>query len=153
LLIDSDFQFDPKDVWKILAFKNDYDIVLGRKVNRKDGFFRNFLSNSFNFILRKAFNVCYRDMDSGLRLFNRKSLEQISEKVEILKFFTAEFVIRAHYKGFKIKEVDVEHFSRVNGKSRVFSFPKILFVIIRELLAIFYLKYDFFKDSKKYENY
>jgi glycosyltransferase involved in cell wall biosynthesis len=102
-LVDSDFQFNPKDFWKLFGYINQYDIILGIKEKRQDGLLRLLLSKIFNLILRILFKVPYSDMDTGFRLINKKCIDKVLNEVHLLKCFTAEFVIRSYFHGFKIK--------------------------------------------------
>src|SRR3989344_1571623 len=111
----------PRHGWIFLVDSDyQYDIVLGRKVNRKDPLHRIILSKGFNFLLRLLFNVPYRDMDTGYRLINRKALDAVVNDIHCLKYFTSELVIRAHFQGFRIKEVPVMHCKRKKGSTNVF---------------------------------
>ncbi|MBS3110768.1 glycosyltransferase family 2 protein [Candidatus Woesearchaeota archaeon] len=141
-LVDSDYQFEPRDFWKLLPYAGQYDIVLGRKVNRKDPLHRIILSKGFNFLLRLLFNVPYRDMDTGYRLINRKALDAVVNDIHCLKYFTSELVIRAHYQGFRIKEVPVMHFKRKKGSTNVFPIRRIPSVVMEELVGLLKLRMD-----------
>jgi glycosyltransferase involved in cell wall biosynthesis len=141
-LVDSDYQFDPHDFWKLLPYTGKYDIILGKKVKRKDPVYRITLSKGFNFLLRCCIGVPYRDMDTGYRLIRKKVIGHVIKDIHCLKYFTSELVIRAHYKGFKIKEVPVEHFERKGGSTNVFPIRRIPFVILEELTGLMKLRLD-----------
>ena len=87
-LVDSDYQFNPKDFWKLLPYINKYDIILGIKAKRKDPLYRIILSKGFNFLLRLFFKVPYVDMDTGFRLINKKVLDKTMDQIHCLKYFT-----------------------------------------------------------------
>jgi glycosyltransferase involved in cell wall biosynthesis len=135
-LVDSDNQFDPKDFWKLWAYREEYDIVLGRKIRRKDGLLRSFLSIGYNFLIRSFLKVSFRDVDTGFRLIRKVCLSNHSYKVKHLQFFTAEFVVRAFLGGAKVMEVPVQHFSRENGRTNIFYLRKLPGIIFVELLGI-----------------
>lgn len=138
-LVDSDYQFDPADFWKLLPYTDEYDIVLGKKVKRNDPFYRIVLSKGFNFLLRLFFGMPYRDMDTGFRLINRKVLKLVG-RIHCLKYFTSELVARAYCEGFKIMEVPVAHFKRKKGSTNVFPVRRIPLVVVEELIGLFRLK-------------
>lgn len=149
-LIDSDYQFDPKDFWKLAPYMDKFDIILGKKENRADGYYRLIIARFYNFLLRILFGVNYTDMDTGFRLIRAKCIRENMEKVNCLSFFTAEFVIRSHYSGFKIKEVPVGHLKRQGTESNVFPFKKIAYFAIREFYKVFRFYYIFrIKESHK----
>jgi glycosyltransferase involved in cell wall biosynthesis len=141
-LVDSDYQFEPDDFWRLLPYAKTHDVILGKKVDRKDPFYRIVLSKGFNFLLRVFFGVPYRDMDTGYRLIKKKALKKVVGDIHCLKYFTSELVIRAHYKGFKIKEVPVRHFERKKGSTNVFPIRRIPFVVLEELVGLIRLRMD-----------
>ncbi len=141
-LVDSDYQFDPIDFWKLIPHMKRYDIILGKKERRRDPIYRIWLSKGFNFLLRLLFNVPYRDMDTGFRLLNKKVLDAVVKDIHCLKYFTSELVIRSNKKGYKIKEVPVIHFKRKKGSTNVFPIRKIPFVVVEELVGLFKLYSD-----------
>lgn len=135
-LVDSDNQFDPHDFWKLWSKIDQYDVLLGKKNNRKDGSLRLFLSKGYNLILKTLFSIKYEDIDTGFRLFKRSVSNELSPKVKHLGFFTAEFVIRAHDSGYKIIEIPVRHLKQETRSSNIFHIKKLPFIIFRELKNI-----------------
>ena len=144
LLVDSDYQFDPKNIWRLLPYTKDYDVILGLKVKRKDPFYRIVLSKGFNFLLRVFLKVPLKDMDTGFKLIKKEVVREVVKEVGVLSYFTSEFVVRSYYKGFKIVEVPVTHWKREGGNSNVFPVRKIPSVVIKELIAL----YKFNKEIK-----
>ncbi|GAG22727.1 unnamed protein product, partial [marine sediment metagenome] len=138
-LVDSDYQFNPKDFWKLLPHINKYDIILGIKAKRKDPLYRIILSKGFNFLLRLFFKVPYVDMDTGFRLINKKVLDETMDQIHCLKYFTSELVIRSHFKNFKIKEIPVTHYKRKIGSTNIFSIKSIPRVVLEEMKGLFKL--------------
>lgn len=139
-LVDSDYQFDPADFWKLLPYTSEYDLILGKKVKRRDKLHRIALSKGFNFLLRQFFNVPFIDMNTGFRLINRKVLDSVLRDIHCLKYFTSELVIRAYYQNFRIKEVPVTHLEREKGKSNIFPIRRIPSVIVEEFTGLCKLK-------------
>lgn len=135
-LADSDNQFDPHDFWKLWPHRERNDIILGIKNNRRDGLLRLFLSRVYNLILRILFGVRYIDMDTGFRLFRKNVADEIAPDVHRLGFFTAEFVIKSHDKGYRIMEIPVKHFKPEARASNVFHMNKLPGIIARELRSI-----------------
>ncbi|MBU2633768.1 MAG: glycosyltransferase family 2 protein [Nanoarchaeota archaeon] len=144
LLVDSDYQFDPKNFWKLLPYTRDYDIILGLKVRRKDPFHRIILSKGFNFLLRFFLKVPLKDMDTGFKLIHKSVLKKVLKDVNVLNYFTSELIIRSYYEGFKIIEVPVSHWKRQGGSSNVFPMIRIPKAILEELIAL----YKFNKELK-----
>lgn len=144
LLVDSDYQFDPKNLWKLLPYIKDYDVILGLKVKRKDPMHRIILSRGFNLLLRLFFKVKFRDMDTGFKLINKRVIKKVLGDVGVLSYFTSELVIRSYYEGFRIVEVPVSHWKREGVGSNVFPIKRIPSVILEELISL----YKFNKEMK-----
>lgn len=147
-LVDSDYQFDPIDFWKLYRHIGTYDIILGKKVKRKDPFYRIILSKGFNFLLRLTFNVPFWDMDTGFKLISKKAIKDVLKDVRHLSYFGSEFVVRSYFKGYKIIEVPVIHHKRKKGSSNVFPIRKIPLVIMDELMGLYKLNKEL-KNKKR----
>ena len=142
-IVDSDYQFAAIDFWRLEPHRRDHDIILGRKAPRKDPFYRVWLSAVYNQLMRWAFNVPYRDMDTGFRLIRRTALEQLAGQVCHMCFFTAEFVLRAHYAGYKIIEVPVPHYERKIGSTTIFFIGSLFGLCLKSFLGLLSLRREF----------
>jgi glycosyltransferase involved in cell wall biosynthesis len=119
-IVDSDYQFAPVDFWRLEGHRGESDVILGIKTPRRDPPHRLLLSKGYNILLRAAFDLPYQDMDTGFRLVRRTALTHLAPQVRHMSFFTAEFVIRAHFEGYRIKQVPVRHYARPTGGTRIF---------------------------------
>ena len=135
-LVDSDHQFNTHDFWKLWPYIGEYDIILGKKTNRKDGSLRSFLSKGYNLLLKVIFKAPYEDMDTGFRLFKKSLANELAPSVGNLGYFTAEFVIKSNDRGYKILEVPVEHLKQEMRSSNIFHIKKLPFIIGKELIGI-----------------
>ena len=135
-VVDSDYQFAAIDFWRIEPLRDRYDIIMGIKKPRKDPFYRIFLSWGFNVLLRFFFKVPYRDMDTGFRLYSKHVAEDVSSRVRFMSFFNAEFVIRAHFKGYKIAEVPVKHYARKVGSTTIFYISRLFAICFYQFIGI-----------------
>jgi glycosyltransferase involved in cell wall biosynthesis len=142
-VVDSDYQFAAIDFWRLQGFRSTADIVLGIKSPRKDPFYRVWLSWCFNFLLRLVFKVPYRDMDTGFRLFKRPIAEEITPQIRHFSFFTAEFVVRAHYAGYRIQEVPVHHYARKIGSTSIFFISSLFWICFEQFFALLRMKREF----------
>jgi glycosyltransferase involved in cell wall biosynthesis len=142
-VVDSDYQFAAIDFWRLEPYRRSDDIILGVKSPRRDPFYRVWLSSGFNFLLRMFFNVPYRDMDTGFRLMRRSAVEEISPQICHLSFFTAEFVVRAHYAGYRIREVPVHHYARKIGSTTIFFVSSLFWICFRQFVGILRMKQEF----------
>jgi len=139
-IVDSDYQFAAIDFWRLEPYRRSYDVILGMKAPRKDPLYRIILSKGYNFLLRLFMKVPYRDMDTGFRLIRRDIANEIAPDIKHMSFFTAEFVIRAHYKGYKIIEVPVPHYARKIGTTTIFYISKLFMICLRQFIGIIRLR-------------
>src|SRR5215510_6127258 len=144
-IVDSDYQFAAIDFWRLEPHRKTHDVILGMKSPRKDPFYRIFLSRGYNWLLRLFFKLPYRDMDTGFRLIRRSVAEKIAPDVKHMSFFTAEFVIRAHYAGYHILEVPVHHYARKIGNTTIFFISSLFLICVRQFMGILSLKKEFKK--------
>lgn len=142
-IVDSDYQFAAIDFWRLEPHRKTHDVILGMKSPRKDPFYRVFLSRGYNFLLRLFFNLPYRDMDTGFRLIRRSVAERLAPEVKHMSFFTAEFVVRAHYAGYKILEAPVHHYARKIGSTSIFYVSKLFMICIQQFIGILRLRKEF----------
>lgn len=146
-VVDSDYQFAVIDFWRLEPCRKDYDIVLGMKSPRKDPLYRVILSKGYNFLLRNLLHVPYRDMDTGFRLIKRQVANEISHDVKYMSFFTAEFVVRSHYKKYKIIEIPVPHYARKIGSTSIFYISHLFVICLHQLIGIFRLRRELFRKK------
>lgn len=143
-IVDSDYQFAAIDFWRLNEYRKDYDIILGMKAPRKDPMYRIILSKGYNFLMRLFLKVPYRDMDTGFRLIRRDIANELAPYVRYMSFFTAEFVVRAHYKGYRILEVPVPHYARKIGSTSIFYISKLFMICLHQFIGLFRLRKELF---------
>jgi glycosyltransferase involved in cell wall biosynthesis len=142
-VVDSDYQFAVIDFWRLEQHRDAYDLILGKKSPRKDPLYRVLLSKGYNLLLRLFFGVPYKDMDTGFRLIRKSVADELAPQVKFMSFFTAEFVVRAHYAGYRIVEVPVPHYARKIGSTSIFYISKLFVICFRQLIGIFRMKAEF----------
>ncbi|MFA5075461.1 MAG: glycosyltransferase family 2 protein [Candidatus Babeliales bacterium] len=143
---DTGLKNDPKDFWKLYKNKEKFDLIVGRKLNRKDQFYRKLLTNGYNFFIRKyfGFNNIY-DSDSGFRLFNKKVVEKVFKKDLFFKnLIGSEIVLRAVLQDLKYCEVPISYFQR-QGVSRGMPVKKIPKIILGSFSNLARLKREFWE--------
>ena len=150
---DSSGKHDPDDFWKLIQYINEYDIVSGYKVNRKDPFYRIVMTRVFNTLVNIYFGTHFNDIDSGFKLIKRDAINSIIDDEWIQKaLISFEIMIRLYYKGYKIKEVPVSHKARENGESRGLPLKTIPKVIVEVLSNFKKIKKDVLKYKKDMSN-
>ena len=131
---DAGKKFNFNDFWKLYTDAENYDLVSGVRVNRKDQKYRIILTYFLNLFLKITINSNFKDIDSGFKIFNKKKLlEVLSSKILNTDFLSAEICLKFQYKKFRYKEVEVDYFQR-NEVSKALPIYKIPSLIISFLL-------------------
>ncbi len=137
---DSDGQYYPEDFWKLYPHARDYDMVIGRKLNRNEPLHRIILARGFHLLAKALIGVPLTDMDCGFRILRREIIDAILPEVGVLPYsFWAEFTILAWRHGYRILEVPVSHRNRLAGVTTIYKpkdLPKIVLREIRGLLLL-----------------
>ncbi len=108
-----DYQYAPKELLTMAqGIDNNYDFVIGHRVNRNDPPRRKLQSKFYNAMLRIFYGNRHKDVNS-IKLFKSKILKQIKLK-STTAFVDAEFVIRSDKAGFKVIEIPIEHLPRLS---------------------------------------
>jgi glycosyltransferase involved in cell wall biosynthesis len=116
---DSGRKHDPHDFWRLYGKISDYDLIVGRKTNRKDQLYRQLLTRSYNLYLRTYFGLeGVYDADSGFKLFNQKVVEGVFKKgMQFKGLMGSELVLRTIFLGLRYTEVPVSYALR-EGESK-----------------------------------
>lgn len=114
--MDGDGQFDIHDLERLLPLATDEDhIVTGYREQRRDPFLRRLNARLFGgFLVRIMLGVHVRDLNCAFKLIPKKVLDAITlESTGAL--INAELYGRAIRRGFRIKEIGVQHLPREAG--------------------------------------
>ncbi len=139
-IVDSDYQFAAIDFWRLEPHRRTHDVILGIKSPRKDPMYRVALSWGYNVLMRHFFKVPYEDMDTGFRLIRKSVADELSPEIRHMSFFTAEFVIRAHYAGYRILQVPVRHYARKIGSTTIFFVSKLFLICFQQFAGLLRMK-------------
>ena len=115
---DSDDQFDPMDLSRLLAVIDSADIVIGHHEARRDGKLRAALSSGYNALVRRVLEVHVRDVNCEFKLVRREVLVGM-ELVSTGYGINAEMMARAGRARLRVREVPVSHRPRRAGRSKV----------------------------------
>jgi glycosyltransferase involved in cell wall biosynthesis len=141
---DSGGKHNPEEFWKLYALRQDYDLLVGRKTDRRDQLYRQWLTWSYNFAMRTYFGFPeIRDADSGFRLFNRAVVDRVLRRDLICRnLIASEIALRTIACGLRYGEVEISYNMRA-GVSRGLPPAKIPSVILGALRAMVTLKAEF----------
>jgi glycosyltransferase involved in cell wall biosynthesis len=137
--MDGDLQNDPTDLPSMLqkAIDEEWDVVAGRRANRKDGFvLRKIPSKIANWIIRNSTNVHLKDYGCTLRVYKAEIAQNMGLYGELHRFIP----VLAKQEGAKMTEVDVKHHPRIHGTSK-YGLSRTFKVMADLILMLFFQKY------------
>ena len=137
--MDGDLQNDPTDLPGMLqkAIDEEWDVVAGRRANRKDGFvLRKIPSKIANWIIRNSTNVHLKDYGCTLRVYKADIAQNMGLYGELHRFIP----VLAKQQGAKMTEVDVKHHPRIHGTSK-YGLSRTFKVMADLILMLFFQKY------------
>ncbi len=115
ITLDTDLQNPPEEIVKFLEYKNNnYDVVAGKRLNRKDTLLRKFFSNLMNRIISKITNVKLSDYGCMMRMYSRKIINLILENFDKTIYVPA----FASWISKSILEIEIRHEKRTFGKTK-----------------------------------
>jgi glycosyltransferase involved in cell wall biosynthesis len=113
--IDGDLQDDPSEIPHLLAKLDEgFDLVSGWKAKRRDPWRRRLLSRVFNWVTGRVSGLRLHDMNCGLKAYRAEVLRGLRIYGELHRFLP----VLAHYRGYRIAELPVNHRPRPHGRSR-----------------------------------
>lgn len=113
---DGDNQYDVFDAAPYLHLLDGADVIAGYAIEKAVSPYRKFQSGLYNWMIKILFFVNYRDINCSVKIFNKKVLEDITIKSSPYgAFIDAELMLKAHKKGFIIKQFPVTHYERKSG--------------------------------------
>ncbi len=113
--IDGDLQDDPAEIPRLLAKLDEgFDLVSGWKTKRRDPLSRRVPSRIFNSVSGRMSGLRLHDLNCGLKAYRAEVLDGLRIYGELHRFIP----VLAHYRGFRVAEVPVNHRPREHGRSR-----------------------------------
>jgi glycosyltransferase involved in cell wall biosynthesis len=117
---DSDGQFDFSEIKNFIATQNKTkaDIVIGYYLGRKVSKAVIISSKIWELIVFILFGLKVKDIDCGFKFISKKVVDAIPKlQAERGAFISSEFLIKAKKAGFKIVEIGVHHYPRIEGQA------------------------------------
>lgn len=136
--MDGDGQNDPADIPAMIdhLVKQNLDVVSGWRKDRKDSFFKKFISRGANFLRYLFINDGIHDSGCSLKVYRKECFNTLSLYGEMHRFIPALLKI----KGFKVGEIVVNHRPRLKGQTK-YGFNRTLKGFIDILSVWFWNKY------------
>lgn len=133
--MDGDLQSDPLDIYLMIPYLKEYDMINGMRKTREDGIIRKFSS-----IIGNGF----RNLITGDNISDTGCPLKVFKKDVVRSFYLYKGMHRflptlAKMNGFTVKEVPVSHYDRIFGKSKYGVFNR-LFTGFEDVLAVRWMK-------------
>ena len=120
-VVDSDGQCDPRDFWQFWEKREEFDVIIGWRVNRRDPLARKLMSRSFGLLHRMLFHATVHDPSCPYLLIRRSVLDKLLPVLGSLREgFWWKFVARASRANVRFGELPVTHRDRAAGKTVVY---------------------------------
>lgn len=114
VVMDCDLQDQPEEIEKLYKKAQEgFDIVIGRRFDRKDGFFKKFFSKIFYRTLGYLTGSEQDETVANFGIYNRNVINAVVSMRESIRYFPT----MVKWVGFRSTKVNVEHNSRNEGKS------------------------------------
>jgi glycosyltransferase involved in cell wall biosynthesis len=115
ITMDADLQDDPAEI-PALKRKLDegYDLVSGWKKVRRDPITKTIPSRFFNFVTARLTGIRIHDFNCGLKAYRRDVVKSVIVYGELHRYVP----VLAHWEGFRVGEIPVQHHARKYGKTK-----------------------------------
>ena len=139
---DGDQQFDVGELARLLPrLANTADLVIGWREHRADPLVRLLNAWLWKQLVNLLFGYTARDVDCAFKLFRRTVWQSVSVRSRGATF-SAEFLIKARRRGFRVTELPVSHYPRATGRATGAK----LSVIVRAMSDLIQLRRDLAHD-------
>jgi glycosyltransferase involved in cell wall biosynthesis len=115
ITMDADLQDDPAEIPSLRRkIEEGYDLVSGWKKTRHDPITKTLPSRFFNFVTRLLTGIKIHDFNCGLKAYRRDVVKTVKVYGELHRYIP----VLAHWEGFRIGEMVVQHRARRYGKTK-----------------------------------
>jgi len=133
--MDSDGQFDIRDLTKLLALRErGYRAALGYREHRRDGLIRRINAWGWNVLVSLLFGLRVRDVDCAFKVYDTDLVRLLGVHSEGAMVNT-EMLVKLNLLGIAYKETPVRHLPRLHG-SATGANPRVILRAFRELLRL-----------------
>lgn len=111
---DGDLQFQLKQLKKFVPHTEKYDVIIGYRRKRAEGFLRAFNARLFKVYIDLLFRVHVKDIDCAFKLLRTKTIQSL-KLTSTGAFTSAEFLYRLKKMHVPFKQLPVDHQERKYG--------------------------------------
>lgn len=131
VVMDCDLQDQPKEVLKLYnKAQEGFDVVLAKRKNRQDHFFKKISSLIFSKIYSFFTDTKYDNEVANFGIYHNKVIQSILEISDSIKFFP----LFVKYVGYNSTSIIVEHGQRDEGDSS-YSFSKLISLAFNSIIS------------------
>lgn len=131
VVMDCDLQDQPEEIEKLYnKALEGFDIVLAKRENRKDGFFKKMTSKLFSIIYGYFTDTQYDNEVANFGIYHKKVVQSIIAIPDAIKFFP----LFVKFVGYNATSIIVEHAERVEGNTS-YSFSKLLSLAFNTIIS------------------
>lgn len=131
--MDSDGQFDIHELARFFPYVDQYDAVLGYRINRQDSWVRLLNAWGWKILVRLVLGVRVRDVDCAFKLY-RSSFLWRNQLETSGAMINAEMLYKLKRDGCSFKEVGVRHLPRLSGNASG-AHPNVILHAFKELFV------------------
>ena len=114
---DSDYQFDPKDFWKLYQEVDENDLIIGCRALRRDPVSRLIVTNILRLSNILIFGYAIKDANSPFKIIRKDCLDDCLNVIDPDSFAPSIMLaVTARWKGYRVKGVSVTHLPRLTGE-------------------------------------
>lgn len=115
ITMDADLQDDPAEIPSLVKRVNEgFDLVSGWKKVRRDPISKTIPSRFFNFITAMMTGIKIHDFNCGFKAYRKEVIKTVKLYGELHRYVP----VLAHWEGFKVGEMVVNHRARKYGKTK-----------------------------------
>lgn len=139
---DSDGQFDIRDLSRFFPLIEQYDAVLGYRINRQDTWMRKLNAWGWKMLVSCIFHVHVRDVDCAFKLYRADFFRQCELETRGAMINT-EILYKLQCFGYSYTQIGVHHLPRTSGKATGAK----LSVIVRAFRELFTYAYKWYREA------
>lgn len=149
VILDADGQYDSKTIKKLILplLNDDIDLIIGNRFLYDSIYEISFIKKFANLILSILISrVLLKleeifDVQSSFRAFNKKTGEFLKDELKAKYNYAQEMFILSWLYGFKVKQIPVNCYNRISGKSKLIKnsllhFIKIVLISLKTYFKI-----------------
>ncbi|MBI4547461.1 MAG: glycosyltransferase family 2 protein [Ignavibacteriae bacterium] len=113
--MDADLQDDPNEIPSLInEVKKGFDLISGWKRKRRDPITKTIPSRFFNFVTSVMTGIHLHDFNCGLKAYRKDVAKEVKIYGELHRYIP----VLAHWLGYKVGELPVQHHPRRYGKTK-----------------------------------